>query len=140
MTFIYNWRAAAGPWRLPYRWRRCRREEDSMHLRSIALTLATLALALVAACGGGESKGSPLSGGSGSSHTWGDAKADDLTHAALLSAADLPGSGWSTKDDDFGDDDKAMASGCSDFEGFKKDARAANVSRAKRQFEKAGSS
>ena len=33
-----------------------------------------------------------------------------------------------------------MASGCSDFEGFKKDARAAQISRAKRQLEKAGSS
>src|SRR4051812_19429219 len=110
-----------------------------MYVRSIGLTLATLALALVAACGGGDSKGSPLSGGSGSSNTWDVSRADDLTHAALIVAADLPGSGWSTTDDDFGDDDKAMASGCSDFEGFKKDARSAQVARAKRQLEKAGS-
>ena len=109
-----------------------------MHLRTFGLTLATLALVLVAACGGDDKGGSPLSGGSGSGNTWDVAKADDLTHAALIVAADLPGSGWSVTDDDFEDDDKPMASGCSDFEGFKKDARAAQVTRAKRQLEKTG--
>jgi hypothetical protein len=107
-----------------------------MHIRSIGLTLAAFALLLAAACGG-DSKGSPLSGGAG--NTWDVAKADELTHTALIVAGDLPGSGWSVTDDDFDDDDKGMASGCSDFEGFKKDARAAQVSRAKRQLEKAGS-
>ena len=108
-----------------------------MHIRSVGLAFSAFALLLAVACGGGDSKGSPLSGGSG--NTWDITKADDLTHTALIVAGDLPGSGWSVTDDDFDDDDKAMASGCSDFEGFKKDARAAQVSRAKRQLEKAGS-
>ena len=57
-----------------------------MHLRTLGLTLATLALVLVAACGGDDKGGSPLSGGSGSGNTWDVAKADDLTHAALIVA------------------------------------------------------
>ena len=56
----------------------------------------------------------------------------------MLVVGDLPGSGWTATDDDFDDEDKAMPSGCSDFESFKKDARNAKVSRAKRALEKAG--
>lgn len=107
-----------------------------MRIRSIGLTLSALVFILAVACGG-DSKGSPLSGGQGGT-TWDVARADDLAHAALLVAADLPGSGWSTTDDDFDEDDEPMASACSDFEGFKKDARSANVVRAKRQMEKEG--
>src|SRR5687767_8728971 len=110
-----------------------------MRIRSIGLTLSALLLVLAAACGGSDGS-SPLGGSTSSSgsNTWDVSKADDLTHAALIVAGDLPGSGWSTDDDDFDEDDKAMAAACSDFESFKKDAKSAAVSRAKRSLEKAG--
>jgi len=110
-----------------------------MSIRWLGVTLPALVLVLAVACGGGGGS-SPLGGNNagGGSNTWDLSKADDLAHAALIVAGDLPGSGWSVDDDDFTNDDKPMNAACGDFEGFKKDARNAQTVRAKRQLEKAG--
>src|SRR3954465_5107671 len=97
-----------------------RREEESMRIGSIGLTLSALVLVMAVACGGGDSKGSPLGGNSGGGNTWDVAKADDLAHAALGTGGELPGGGWNATEDDFDDDDKPMNPACVDFEGFKK--------------------
>jgi hypothetical protein len=107
-----------------------------MHIRPVSLMLATLAFALAVACGGSDN-GGVLSGGN--SVKWDVSKAEDLSHAALLVATDLGGTGWRANDDDF-DDDPLKAAACADFESFKKDAKAASVARAKRSLERRGAS
>src|SRR5262245_6938109 len=100
-----------------------------MHLRTLGLPVITLLIALAVACGG-DDKGGGITGGGGST-TWDVNKADDLAHAALIKADELPGSGWSVDEDDFKQDDEPMQASCADFESFKKDAKGAAVTRAK---------
>ena len=67
----------------------------TIRLLTIALAASTLSFALVAAACGGDDGGGKLVD---------PAKADALSHQALLSEKDLPGTGWTvTKSDQFND-------------------------------------
>jgi hypothetical protein len=101
------------------------------------LPVLTVLLALAVACG--SDNGGGITGGGGSA-AWDVSKADDLAHAALLQASELPGSGWTATDDDFDQHDEPMVGACSDFDSFKKNVRSATVERAKRSLAKAGAS
>jgi len=105
------------------------------------MIFATLAFVMTVSCGGGDSKGSPLSGKTGGSGgaTWDIAKADDLSHAALLVAGDLPGSGWTVTDDDF-KDEPSKSTACSEADSLAKESRTAYVARAKRKLAREGAS
>jgi hypothetical protein len=98
--------------------------------KKLACASLSALLVLLIACGSSK----------GSKQTFDPKKADAEAHAALLKEGELPGSGWkATGDDKFTDDELAGVSGCGDMQAFENDAHKSEISRARRDFDRASS-